>query len=256
MDISIELVFLFACALFVLHFIINECRCGYTNVEGFECGSCPWSSAKCPPECPATSTEKCGLFGLTGHGAKYECACKDANFAGGAPVCLDTGSSLNLDIGILDLWVDYSTRYAKKYKLEEIYPDNPQSVWKEYTMKGATLNPWSDDGIVNDNDKLLLLTKLSQAPYYIQNIAISRTLPPPGSSVHDKGGHNIGVKTSNNDKGKHFYFSDRTGDAYCLSVTTHGGSEKEFPHKVSFNSHDSHIQYLGYKESNVPFCSP
>ena len=256
MDISIEFVFLFACALFVLHFIIN--RCGYTNVEGFECGSCPWSTAKCPPECPATSTDKCGVWDM-GTGAKYECTCKDANYAGGKPVCLDTGSEINLDIGILDLWVNAprnGSRVAKAY----MYAPDARGKWVEYTKVQVSKLPIfgerkykETNNIVTDQNKLDLLNKLKGDPYYIQNIGI---LSPNYDSVE------VSVKTWNNDKGKHFYFSDRTGDAYCLSVTTDGGVKGDFPHSVkigqpgnpSDSSWPAYIQYLGYKESNAPFC--
>ena len=259
MDISIEFVFLFACALFVLHFIIN--RCGYTNVEGFECGSCPWSTAKCPPECPATSTDKCGVWDM-GTGAKYECTCKDANYAGGKPVCLDTGSTINLDIGILDLRLEAQEQgsISEKAYMWERQDDAPDSgKWVEYTtvlVDKPLFGDWKykeTNNIVTDQNKLDLLNKLKGDPYYIQNIGI---LSPNYDSVE------VSVKTWNNDKGKHFYFSDRTGDAYCLSVTTDGGVKGDFPHSVkigqpgnpSDSSWPAYIQYLGYKESNAPFC--
>ena len=267
MDISIELVFLFACALFVLHFIINECRCGYTNVEGFECGSCPWSTAKCPPECTHTSTEKCGVWGM-GSGARYECACPPS-YAGGKPVCLDTGSTINLDIGILDLSVEptvqvLGSRWRKAYMYQQQNPGGPWK-WVEYTwiVEQQDGFNWADGGrserkkktkiIVTDNKKLELLSKLFAAPYYIQNIAITTV------SIQ---GWELGVKTWNIDKGKHFYFSDRTGEVYCLSVTSLDTADifdVDFPHTVGGKDKDpnqvkAYIQNLGYKESDIPFC--
>lgn len=256
MEISIESVFLFACALFVLHFIISGC--GYTNVEGYRCGFCPISTAKCPPECPATHTDKCGVWGM-GTGAKYQCTCTDANFAEGKTVCLDTGSEKNLNIGILDLHVDKpndGSVFEKAYLSKLQDADNPNSrAWVERTTvikKKWTLLEDEKRTVkttpVTDTKKLHLLNQLAATPYYIQNIAIT---------VDSSDSFEIGVKTWNKDKGKHFYFSDRKGDVYCLSVTTYGGeSEEEFPHTVGVGNHKmpSYIQYLGYKESNVPIC--
>jgi hypothetical protein len=257
MDISIEFVFLFACALFVLHFIMSGCR--YTNVEGYECGSCPWSTAKCPDECISTPTEKCGVLGL-GKGAKYECACKPS-YAGGKPVCLDTGSGSNLDIGILDLsahHVEIGLQVRKAYMYE-------QQKWVEYTWVvdrvGSHLNDANKVGnTVTDTDKLSVLNKLFGAPYYIQNIDMT---------TMSNSSWMVGVKTYNHDKGKHFYFSDRTGDVYCLAVTRWGvnspatsssfaslANDENFPHTVGAGETHlpAHIQYLGHKESNLPSC--
>ena len=248
MDISIEFVFLFACALFVLHFIISGC--GHT-IEGYKCGTCPWSTAKCPPECPATSTDKCGVWDM-GTGAKYECECTDANYAGGKPVCLDTGSTINLDIGILDLRLEAQEQGSISEKAYMYAPDD-RGKWVEYTtvlVDKPLFGDWKynkTNNIVTDQNKLDLLNKLKGDPYYIQNIKITRD---------SRNSWKVGVKTLNNDKGKHFYFSDRTGDAYCLSVTTDGGVKGDFPHTVGIGETPMpvQVQYLGYKESNKPFC--
>ena len=264
MEISIEFVFLFACALFVLHFITSGCR--YTNVEGYECGSCPISTAKCPTECSVTSEGKCGVLGL-GKGAKYECACPPS-YAGGKTVCLDTGSATNLDIGILDLSVEptvqvLGSRWRKAYMYQQQNPGGPWK-WVEYTWLVEKMNPFqgldykSETGkkkitsIVTDNEKLELLSKLFHAPYYIQNIEIITVSPKKWE---------IGVKTWNIDKGKHFYFSDRAGEVYCLSVTSLDTADifdVDFPHTVGGvelrKTGEAYIQNLGYKESDIPFC--
>jgi hypothetical protein len=251
MDISIEFVFLFACALFVLHFIISGCR--YTNVEGYECGSCPLSTAKCPDECSSTLKDKCGVLGL-GKGAKYECACSPtpggAPYAVGESVCIDTGSEINLDIGILDLSVHHvvtGNHVRKAYMYE-------QQKWVEYTWVVDKMGHGFNDAnkvpnTVTDTDKLSVLNKLFAAPYYIQNIDMTTV---------SSNAWMVGLKTYNNDTGKHFYFSDRTGDVYCLAVTRWGGSDDDFPHTVRVgDTHlPAHIQYLGLqnKGGNDPFC--
>lgn len=247
MEISIESVFLLGCALFVIYYIISGCRCEYTNVEGFECGSCPWSTAKCPHECPAKSTDKCGYetpLGRTGTGARYECACTgaNANFAGGKPVCLDTHSDFNLDIGILDIWVDW--RDGSQVRKSYMY-NNKKKEWVEHTQ----VDEVKTQNTVTDIDKLSILTKLRARPYYIQNIELA---------LVSEEGWSIYLKTWNNDKGKHFYFSDRTGDVYCLSVTRLGGSDDDWPHKVTgeLGREPAHIQYIGMtnKDGNDPVC--
>lgn len=265
MKLCIESVFLLGCALFIIYYARG---CGHTNVEGFfECGSCPFSTAQCPRECPAKQTDKCGLLGLTGKGAKYQCECFDDNYAGGKPVCLDTGSEINLDIGKLDLWVDWVRwgRVGMAYTKEMEDPNDPNYYkWVEEESfpknvdKHGHFSTNTEKNIVTDNDKLQLLSKLSGDPYYIENIGIK--------TLEGGRGWQIGVKTWKNVKGKHFYFSDRTGDAYCLSVTPLGGgddgsiTDKRFTHSMeildAYNSETwpAHIQYLGHKESKVPFC--
>ena len=63
----------------------------------------------------------------------------------------------------------------------------------------------------------------------------------------------VGVRTANNNKGKHFYFSDRKGKVYCLAVTRLGGLLDT--HTVGGDGQvPAYIQILGYKESNMPAC--
>jgi hypothetical protein len=283
MDISIEFVFLFACALFVLNFIISGC--GYTNVEGlqdlpessvYECGSCPWSTAKCPDNCRVLKKDKCGIGGL-GRGAKYECSC-NAGPADSAILrdksCVDTGSATNLDIGILDLRVagpPMGSQIYKSYMHER--PHQPLGLnadegnkWVEHTtiiedIHATDNSTWKFrekqiKNIVKDIDKLELLSKLSAKPYYIQNIRVK-------TGTKDHHPSEIAVKTSNHDEGKHFYFSDREGEVFCLSVQRGDFLPGEdFPHTVKITSGgvlaeepiENYIQRLGHTKSKVPFC--
>ena len=98
MQLSIESIFLFGCALFILYYIINGCGC--TNVEGYQCGTCPISTARCPDRCQ--KIESNNEFFCKGHTEK----CDDCGFEAGAEVCFDTGARNHLYIGNLNLKIN------------------------------------------------------------------------------------------------------------------------------------------------------
>ena len=251
MDISIEFVFLFACALFVLHFIISEY--GHT-IEGYTCGTCPISTAKCPNKCKKIKPKhewSCMK------GDKYECSeCGFATDTVPEEVCLDTGATENLYIGNLDLEIDGDIAAIKyKYNVDE-------NKWYVYTWRWSDngtslLNRWRHSEVTN-TDKLNTLKKLKSSPYYIYNIGLFHisgiSLPVDwldGGIIKQNTDlpfdYKIGVNNKWDTPARHYYFSDSARDVYCLGVpllSVWGAAE--FPHVVDYNSKKNKLQYIGY----------
>uniref|UniRef100_A0A6C0FI70 Uncharacterized protein n=1 Tax=viral metagenome TaxID=1070528 RepID=A0A6C0FI70_9ZZZZ len=253
MDISIEFVFLFACALFVLHFIISECR--YTNVEGYRCGTCPISTAKCPDKCKTIIKNDEWLHCLPGSHTEE---CGDCEFASGEEPCLDTGAHENLYIGNLDLEIAGDIGGIK-------YKYNDDKKWYVYTMlvedEGygtRTSEGFGDPVEVTDQDKLNTLKKLNSSPYNVRTIGLFH-IPSWGfvrgvvraaewvvQTNDTPFDYKIGVKSTGH--ARHLYFSDSAKDAYCLGVPSLSvwDAVEEFPHVVDYNSDKNKLQYIGF----------
>jgi hypothetical protein len=240
--------------LLILYLFMNKCGC--RSVEGYQCGSCPISKAKCPDECPETSSSSCGYdVPLTGWhigtGAEYQCNCPPSvhsdTFDYLGEVCLDTNSTQNINIGALELSVDWYNLKGKKYKYDG-------SNWTEYKVTGTDVYGnwvWTEETLTSENTaetKLNVLKKLADTPYYIQNIGIWST---------DKNSVEIGVKGKKGSAGRHFYFSDRTGEVYCLALHNNNSND-EFPHTVDYDdsvNQNKFIQYLGCQITSDPACT-
>ena len=263
MDISIEFVFLFACALLVLHFIISGCR--YTNVEGYQCGTCPISTAKCPNKCKKIKNNN--EYWCAGHTEE----CGDCEFASGEEPCLDTGATKNLYIGNLDLTINkdrnnYGTVYEYHGRANEWW------VYKSHRRKPSFSLFEDQPTKVTDQDKLDTLNKLRSKPYRIDAIGIRVNDDEFEVGIFPALEWNRPTSETRPEKNKsrHLYFSDSDKDVYCLAVPAYSGWDPligitintilqpidfdRLSHRVTYTSNKPKIQYIGVTESVIPTC--